>query len=141
MLLGELRPLKPERPVDDIRLAIFVDVAKVGPFGKVDLGELLSLEPMDAEVLGHNVSQRHHTAHDQTTERGNRTETHEKVSREVRVGKRCPTDAGSMPSATTDNKPRERDRRLSQMLAGAVAKRRQRIAVGVSPRLEWQLLA
>ena len=102
--LRELRPLKPERPVDDIRLAIFVDVAEVGPFGKVDLGELLPLEPMDAEVLGHNVSQRHHTANDQTTERGNRTETHDGVSRSSNVGKSLQNSGGSMPNHRRDNK-------------------------------------
>ena len=74
VLLGELGAFPPVGPVDDIGLAIFVDVAEVGPLGKVDIGELLPLEPMDLEVLARapcsDITQQTARHNGEATERG-----------------------------------------------------------------------
>ena len=48
----EVRPRVPVRPVHHVRLAVAVDVARVGPFGVVDVGEPLPLELVERVLLG-----------------------------------------------------------------------------------------
>ena len=52
VLLLEVRPLPPERPGDQIGLAVVVEVAERRPFGKEAVAELVFLNVRNSYVLG-----------------------------------------------------------------------------------------
>ena len=97
----------------DVGLAVMVDVTEVGPFGEIDISELLPFELVQMEILGAGVAGRQAATGSQAQQRGGGTVAHDGDSRGSMSGesnsieKRNHTDCDDQQQ-TTDGSAKQR---------------------------------